>query len=224
MVNLLSTPFGEWPIVQCANMAVRNQKLKEWADKHGYGPTDLAAKLGRSPSFWSDRLGKRAIGEKLAREIEDKIGKVRYWLDQEDWERAGNTAPGPAVRGKVPLISSVTAGEMTDATDLHAPGVEEDWIDTTVPIHRHTYALRVSGDSMEPDFPEGCCIIVEPELDPHPGDFVIAKNGADSVNFKQLIRDGSDWYLKPLNPRYPLRPLEGSHIIGVVRELVRRFR
>lgn len=163
--------------------------------------------------------GTKAITEKTVAKVE-ALPKMQGWFAEE----TANTEKGPDVRGKVPLISSVTAGHMTESTDLHAPGVAEDWIDTTVPIHAHTYALRVKGDSMEPDFPEGCCIIVEPDLDPLPGDFVIAKNGGADVNFKQLVKDGADWYLKPLNSRYPIKPLGDSIVIGVVRELVRRFR
>jgi len=53
---------------------------------------------------------------------------------------------------------------------------------------------------------------------------VIAKNG-DDATFKQLVKDGSDWLLKPLNDRYPIKPLESPcKIIGVVRSLERRFR
>lgn len=77
---------------------------------------------------------------------------------------------------------------------------------------------------MEPDFPAGVFIVVEPDMDPQPGDYVIAKNG-DEATFKQLVKDGADWYLKPLNPRYPIKPLESPcKIIGVVREQVRRYR
>ena len=80
-----------------------------------------------------------------------------------------------------------------------------------------SYALRVIGDSMEPEFPEGMILIVEPEMDFAPNDFVIVKNG-DEATFKQITKDGDDWYLKPLNPRYPIKPLGTAKIIGVVRE------
>jgi SOS-response transcriptional repressor LexA len=135
-----------------------------------------------------------------------------------------NVSPGPTVHGKVPLISWVQAGHASEVVDLLNPGDGYEWIDTTCQIRRHTYALRVQGDSMSPDFPEGCIIVVEPELDPLPGDFVIARNGDDEATFKQLIKDGADFYLKPLNPRYPIKLLGTYQVIGVVRELVRRFR
>ena len=66
-------------------------------------------------------------------------------------------------------------------------------------------------------------LIVEPDMDAQPNDFVIAKNG-DEATFKQLVKDGADFYLKPLNPRYPIKPLADTRIIGVVREVLRRFR
>lgn len=135
-----------------------------------------------------------------------------------------NIEPGPQLGGKVPLISWVQAGTASEVIDLLQPGEGFDWIETTCPIKRHTYALRVVGDSMTPDFPEGVVIVVEPEMEPNPGDYVIARNGDDEATFKQLVKDGADYYLKPINDRYPIKPLGNYHVIGVVRELVRRFR
>lgn len=99
-----------------------------------------------------------------------------------------------------------------------------EMISTSVPVNRYTFALRVTGDSMEPEFTEGMVLIIEPELDPLPGDFVIAKNGGDETTFKQLVKDGTEWYLKPLNPRYPIKALGDSRIIGVLRSVEKRYR
>lgn len=77
---------------------------------------------------------------------------------------------------------------------------------------------------MEPDFKEGAILIVEPDMEAQPGDFVIAKNGDEETTFKQLVKDAGDWYLKPLNPRYPMKPLGKASIVGVVRAVERRFR
>ena len=128
-----------------------------------------------------------------------------------------------ALKGEVKLISWVQAGQWQAVVDNYAPGDGEEAIPTTVPVKRHTYALRVKGDSMTnpygwPSFPEGMVIIVEPEMDFQPNDFVIIKNGDDEATFKQLVKDGSTWYMKPLNPRYPILPLsEEATICGVVR-------
>ena len=63
------------------------------------------------------------------------------------------------------------------------------------------YALRVLGDSMEPEFPEGCIVVVDPGQAPHDGSWVIVEFAGD-VFFRQLVFDGERRFLKPLNPRY----------------------
>lgn len=128
-----------------------------------------------------------------------------------------------ATRNRVPIISAVQAGEFSFTGDQFPPGYAEEYIETSVPVKSRTFALKVKGDSMEPEFTEGMILIVEPEMDFSPNDFVIVKNG-DEATFKQLIKDGLDWYLKPLNPRYPIKPLGSSKIIGVVREATRRLK
>jgi SOS-response transcriptional repressor LexA len=49
-------------------------------------------------------------------------------------------------------------------------------------------------------------------------------NVDNQTTFKQLVRDGGDLYLKPLNTRYPIKPLGAARVIGVVREFTKRFR
>lgn len=136
-----------------------------------------------------------------------------------------NTAVGPEIRGAVPLLSAVQAGSYKMHVDNFHPGDGgSDLVPTSVPVNRHTFALRVTGDSMEPDFREGMVLIVEPEMEAQPGDFVIAKNSDEETTFKQLVKDGADWYLKPLNPRWPMKSLADSKIVGVVRAVEKRFR
>jgi SOS-response transcriptional repressor LexA len=63
------------------------------------------------------------------------------------------------------------------------------------------YALRVLGDSMDPEFPEGCVVIVDPGGAPRDRSFVIVEFAGD-VFFGQLIVEGERRHLKPLNPKY----------------------
>jgi hypothetical protein len=167
----------------------------------------FAGVFGIAPQLISPRLAQKIVG-----------------VPASEFGQSDNVMPGPGIRGKVPLISWVQAGDFAEVVDLLHPGEAFEWIETTVQPRAHTFALRVHNDSMEPDFPAGTILIVEPELDAHAGDFVIAKNGDDEATFKQLVRDGGDWYLKPLNPRYPLKPFAGCHVVGVVRAAERRFR
>lgn len=39
---------------------------------------------------------------------------------------------------------------------------------------------------MEPDFKAGDVIIVDPEVEPTPGEFVVAKNGGAQATFKNI--------------------------------------
>ena len=182
------------------------------------------------------------------------VGVSRGAVQQ--WERPGGTAPkrgnqpqvakllgisvaelvsggtnvgrGVDARGQqVPLVSSVEAGDYT-AIDNFRPHAKFETVPVSVPVQRHTYALRVHGDSMVSEtgdsFPDGSIIIVEPELTALPGDYVIALNVENETTFKQLIDDGGELLLKPLNLRYPIRPLGSARVIGVVREFTKRFR
>lgn len=138
-------------------------------------------------------------------------------------ENSANYANMEMPAWKVPIISWIKAGEFSECSDIQLPEQADEWLGTTTKPRTHTFALRIKGDSMEPLFTEGMLIIIEPDMEALPGDYVIAKNG-DEATFKQFIKDGPDYYLKPLNDRYPIKPLGESKIIGVVREAVHKFR
>ena len=85
------------------------------------------------------------------------------------------------------------------------------------------YALRVLGDSMEPEFPEGCVVIVDPGYAPHDGSYVIVEFAGD-VFFRQIVFEGERRFLKPLNAKYGGFELTGPYTIrgGVVQRSGRR--
>lgn len=87
------------------------------------------------------------------------------------------------------------------------------------------WALIVEGDSMddgtEKGIPEGWTIVVDPDRTPLPNSFVIAKDvTTQQATFKKLVTDGGRWYLKPLNPQYPMTEIDDPalRVIGVVTE------
>lgn len=205
---------------------IRISRLKLFFTSQGIEElTEKAKAIGKKVNQTSDLLtGTASFGEKVARSIEENAGLPTGWLDSVGDEQ--NTAVGPVIHGKVPLISNVQAGMYKELIDnlIHPGYGDYEPISTTVPIKRHTFALRVTGDSMEPKFTEGSILIVEPDMEANPGDFVIAKNGSDETTFKQLVKDGADWFLKPLNERYPIKPLGDAVIIGVVRSVEQRLR
>lgn len=59
------------------------------------------------------------------------------------------------------------------------------------------FALQVTDDSMEPEFPRGCIIISEPNGVLENGCYVIGADGEDLV-FRQLLIDDAGWRLHAL--------------------------
>jgi len=134
-------------------------------------------------------------------------------------ERGGNVDEGPDIEGTVPLIDWVQAGQWKEMAERDQ-SLEVERVATTWRTRRYTFALRVQGDSMEPRFPDGCIIIVEPDEDAMIGAFVIARQNGTEATFKQLVQDGGKRFLKPLNPRYPIMELQPDAVIcGVVKRV-----
>lgn len=208
-------------------MALKD-RIQELVDA-GYKKTDLAKAAGKTRAAVTHWLNGETLEIKAdsAAGLQALTGYNFLWISTGKGVKkfTQNVTPGPTIKGEVPLLSNVQAGMYTEFVDnLHPTDGLYEQIPTTVPVNRYTFALRVSGDSMQPKFNDGDILVVEPELDPNPGDYVIAKNGSEETTFKQLVKDGADWYLKPLNERYPIKPLEKSTIVGVVRAVETRFR
>lgn len=124
---------------------------------------------------------------------------------------------------KVPLISSVQAGEWAAIVDDFQPGEADDWIETSGKLGPNAFALKVKGDSMTnpngmPSIPEGSIIIVDPAVEPLNGRYVVARLETDTeAMLKKLVIDGPNKYLMPLNPRYDKIVINGNcTIVGVV--------
>lgn len=65
-------------------MDTRSSNLRRLLDTRQWQLADLVKQCGRSVSFWSDRVGgRRFIGEKVARSIEESLGLPNGWLDQD---------------------------------------------------------------------------------------------------------------------------------------------
>jgi SOS-response transcriptional repressor LexA len=132
----------------------------------------------------------------------------------------------------IPVISYIQAGRLKEISDPYPPGAGFAVEYTGDDVSRWTFALEIEGESMLPDFKEGDRVIIDPELAPNPGDFVVAKNSNEEATFKRYKLRGRDqsgndvFDLEPLNPVYPtLRSdIEHLEIIGVMVERRQRFR
>ena len=83
---------------------------------------------------------------------------------------------------------------------------------------REPFALRVIGDSMTPEFADGCIIIIDPEGVISDGSYVMARHG-DSYIFRQLVYGEGRYFLKALQDGHEVIELPDlSAIEGVVTQ------
>ncbi|ELI8163500.1 LexA family protein [Yersinia kristensenii] len=110
---------------------------------------------------------------------------------------------------KIPLISYVQAGALAQNAQILSEMGEFEYVLTDMDWSENTFALKIEGDSMQPEFKAGDVIVVDPEIEPCPGEFVVAKNGEHEATFKKYRPqavgiDGKPVFeLVPLNPDYP---------------------
>ncbi|CAG9195789.1 hypothetical protein PSP6_160105 [Paraburkholderia tropica] len=142
-----------------------------------------------------------------------------------------NIGPTPVDHRRVPVISYVQAGLMTEAIDPYALGQGFETIMTDVEVSESAFGLEIRGKSMEPDFFEGDRVIVDPRVEPLPGDFVVAKNGHEEATFKKYRPRGTNdhgqmvFELVPLNDDFPIMHSERDHM-RIIATMVehRRYR
>lgn len=143
-----------------------------------------------------------------------------------------NVTSVPFGKRPIPVISYVQAGLLSDINDPYAPGdgfaieiCEDD-------LGRFAFALEIEGDSMLPEFRPGDRVIIDPDVNPMPGDFVVAKNSHQKATFKKYRPRGMNeqgtqvFELVPLNEDYPTMrsDIEQLRIIGTMVEHRKKYR
>jgi SOS-response transcriptional repressor LexA len=166
-------------------------------------------------------LSPRALVE-LARYAKAPAG-VKPLYDQAEAESPENLRPVPLNHAQqIPVAGWVQAGKFvsTEGVEVAGAGAEE-WVYSDIK-GKNLFALRVENDSMEPLFHAGDYLIVNPNLKPVTGDYVIAKLPSEGkATFKKLVQREGLIILRPLNPAYEdivLTPDDEFEILGKVVE------
>lgn len=122
----------------------------------------------------------------------------------------GNVEQATIGSTKIPIISYIQAGQWTGIEDFKETCGNYEYILTDLDVSDDAFALEIKGDSMTPDFIEGDIVIIDPNEQPHAGEFVAAINGSYEATFKKYRPLGEvDEYgreqfeLIPLNPDFP---------------------
>lgn len=201
------------------------------AEQKKLSQTTLAKRLGISDQVLTNWKA-RGMPPRWDRLVADQLGvSIDTLHGRNDPNNLFNVSVPPerANYQLLPEISWVAAGQFDEANDPYAPGAGSRLVETHVPVSTKAFALLVRGDSMEPEFPDGCTIIVDPAVTARSGDYIIARaEDWDQATFKQYRIDAGIKWLVSLNPKYPaIQAPYNSSIVGVVVEMIparRRFR
>jgi hypothetical protein len=114
-----------------------------------------------------------------------------------------------------PAANRITWGQTVSDPTLEAGGCSL----------QEPFALQVLGDSMEPEFPEKCVVIIEPTDRCRSGMYVFAE--VEGVRwFRRYARDadGREWLfaLNPLYPEIELTALEWKVLGVIIQRNIRR--
>ncbi|PTT35134.1 SOS response transcriptional repressor [Acidovorax sp. HMWF018] len=191
------------------------------AKERGLNQTAFAAKLGATSADVSN-WKKRGMPADRHLDVAMALGISVDAL----FAGIPNVVPAPIGGRSIPVISAIQAGMWCEIVDQFQPGDADEYLLTDLELSAHAFALTIRGDSMLPEFNPGDRVIIDPEVAPHPGDFVAAKNGEQEATFKKYRPRGMDaqgnmvFELVPLNDDYPtLRSdIQPIRIVGTMVE------
>ncbi|MHC4616674.1 MAG: S24 family peptidase [Planctomycetota bacterium] len=124
----------------------------------------------------------------------------------------------------VPVINKVAAGYPADFNDLDYPvGVADDYVRCPDLHDPNAFAVRVVGDSMEPNFHEGDIVIFSPAAEVHSGDDCFVRFAMPhETSFKRVFFEPDNQVrLQPRNERYSPIVVDGKRINGLYRAVIK---
>lgn len=127
---------------------------------------------------------------------------------------------------RLPLLTPAQANMVftSDAPSLKAFTGEH--VTTDMDVGPLSFGMVIAGDEMLPHFRAGDRIIIDPDVEPLPGDFVVAQTrGSEAIFRKYQLRPvsedtGREYDLAPLNTDYPTLNSKAFnlHIVGTMVE------
>jgi len=191
------------------------------AEKHGLSPSGLARRSGLDPTTFN-KSKRTAPGGKARWPSTESVAKILESTGESLSTFVGLIGDrGRPPRRRIALLGYAragVAGHFDEAgfpagrgwDEIELPGIAEDG----------AYALKITGDSMEPAYRAGDIIIVAPGAAIRRGDRVVVKTRDGEVMAKQLLRHSSRrTELRSLNDRHADRSLASDEIAWIARIL-----
>lgn len=221
-------------------MSDLSTRLKESRIKAGKSQAQIADAVGiKQPTYQALETGKTQKSAFLT-EIARELGVDAYWLKtgegkshgESDSQKFGNIQTTEKKLRKIPVLDFVQAGLWRDVIYDGINPMGYTYSDYEGLKPDEIFSVTVDGLSMSPRFMPRDQLLIDPNLAPNPGDFVIAQNGNYEVTFKKYRVTGYDeegreqFELVPLNPDFaPLDSrMHNISIIGVVVSHIQNFR
>jgi len=124
----------------------------------------------------------------------------------------------------VPVINKVSAGYPTDFDDLDYPvGFSDDYVRCPDLHDPNAFAVRVVGDSMEPNFVEGDIVVFSPAAEVCNGDDCFVRFAQPhETAFKRVFFEAENRVrLQPRNEKYPPMIIDGKRVNGLYRAVIK---
>lgn len=224
MINSDTIPNGEHQAVNSDFMSehlIRLERLSALAKQHKWNDRQLSEQICRKPaqiSAW--RNGTRTIGEKIARDIEERLKLPRFFLDERPgapptapvvaeavatyappFERfhglkRQDTKSAPAVpilkRAQLSLITTENTGEELAAIPRFSPRSPD--------ISSKAKAFVVDDLSMSPDYLPGDIVVLDPCVQHRAGDVVLIETKDGDLLLRRFrVHSGPIWEAAPSN-------------------------
>lgn len=187
--------------------------LQSHFDKLGLRQVDIAEKLGVSKAYINSLFtGKRPFGKKQAELWESKFGISRVFLLSGEGPMLVNEVEGDShdmtqPDNRVPLIpASAFAGSVRGFAPDSA--LLKNCEKIVSPVMGAEYAIPITGDSMEPDYPDGAIAYIRSINDEAfiPWGHTVILDTENGAFIKKIYPDEQDQkyvWAKSINPAYP---------------------
>lgn len=129
---------------------------------------------------------------------------------------------------RMPTVPLLSWEQITPWLTLNSNFTTQEILQVDVPLEEGSFAVTVNDASMEPQFPRGTILVIDPNKTAKDRNFVIATLGdCQKVIFRQLLTDGIHRYLRPLSPEFTqfgMKTLsDEDKILGVVLQARKNY-
>lgn len=170
-----------------------SDRIKLVLKEHNLSQYDLAKRMGVSQAtvaFWCTGRTKNLRGDYAAK-LSKLFGYDPGWLANgvglSKINSVGTPALEPAKIGtqKIPLIELKNIGKPTLE-------MVSQYLLTDMKTSNHAFAIAIKDSSMLPKFEVGDRVIIDPEIEPIPGDFVVVRVDNNEPIFRKIKELGTD--------------------------------